>query len=131
MKDYRLRAHHGMCLAFFKGKGYSEEFTFHMARVKNDLENNPNVKVVCEIDDICSKCPNNKNSECFIYNSEDLEQQYNFAETVKNRFKYIEVNTEEIQDRFDISDLKIKLADKLTSASYSFYILKKFLHFLT
>lgn len=71
----------------------------------------------------------NKNSECFIYNSEELDQQYNSAEIVKNRFKYIEINTEEIQDRFDISDLKIKLADKLTSASYSFYILKKFLHY--
>ena len=73
MKEYRLTAHHGMCLAFFKGKGYSEEFTFHMARVKNDLENNPNVKVVCEIDDICSKCPNNKNSECL---SEDKVREY-------------------------------------------------------
>ena len=71
----------------------------------------------------------NENSECFIYNTECLEEQYNFAETIKNRFKYIEVNTEDVQDRFDISDLKIKLADKLTSASYSFYILKKFMHY--
>lgn len=73
MKDYRLRAHHGMCLAFFKGKGYSEEFTLHMTRIKNDLENNPNVKIVCETDDICSKCPNNKNSECL---SEDKVREY-------------------------------------------------------
>ncbi|MGM9834330.1 MAG: DNA polymerase [Bacilli bacterium] len=70
-----------------------------------------------------------KNSECFIYKVDDLENQYNSAETIKNRFKYIEVNTEDIQDRFDISDLKIKLGDKLTSASYSFYILKRFLHY--
>lgn len=70
-----------------------------------------------------------KNSECFIYNADDLENQYNSAENIKNRFKYLEVNTEEVQDRFDVSDLNIKLADKLTSASYSFYILKKFLHY--
>lgn len=71
----------------------------------------------------------NKNSECFIYNTESLKEQYNFAESIKNRFKYLEVNTESVQDRFDISDLKIKLADKLTSASYSFYILKRFIHY--
>ena len=70
-----------------------------------------------------------KNSECFIYNTENLEKQYNSTETIKNRFKYLEVNTEDVQDCFDISDLKIKLADKLTSASYSFYILKRFMHY--
>ena len=26
----KLRAHHGMCLAFFEGKGYSDTFTLHM-----------------------------------------------------------------------------------------------------
>ncbi len=26
-KIVRLRAHHGMCLAFFEGKGYSRGFT--------------------------------------------------------------------------------------------------------
>lgn len=64
MKEYRLRAHHGMCLAFFEGKGYSEEFTTHMSGIKRDLEENPNVRVICETDDICSKCPNNINGEC-------------------------------------------------------------------
>ena len=28
---YRIRPHHGMCLYFFEGKGYSEGFTKHMA----------------------------------------------------------------------------------------------------
>ena len=36
-------------------------------------EYNPNVKVVCEIDDICSKCPNNKYGECL---SEDKIKEY-------------------------------------------------------
>ena len=30
---YRIRPHHGMCLYFFEGKGYSEGFTKHMAEV--------------------------------------------------------------------------------------------------
>ena len=28
-----LRPHHGMCLAYFKGEGYSGGFTAHMAAV--------------------------------------------------------------------------------------------------
>ena len=61
---YKLRAHHGMCLAFFIGKGYSDEFTGHMLEVKNSLEGNPYVCVTCSTDIICSKCPNNKFGKC-------------------------------------------------------------------
>ena len=68
---YKLRAHHGMCLAFFKGKGYSDEFTGHMLEVKNSLESNPYVCVTSSTDIICSKCPNNKCGECIT------EQQVN------------------------------------------------------
>ena len=39
--QYRIRAHHGMCLAFFKGNGYSSGFTKHMGNVKYALEENP------------------------------------------------------------------------------------------
>lgn len=73
MKEYRLRAHHGMCLAFFEGKGYSEEFITHMLRVKSDLEDNLNVRIICKTDDICSKCPNNINGECL---SEEKVKEY-------------------------------------------------------
>lgn len=34
---YRIRPHHGMCLYFFEGKGYSEGFTKHMRRWKEWL----------------------------------------------------------------------------------------------
>ena len=44
---YRIRPHHGMCLYFFEGKGYSEGFTKHMAT-----------------DEICSACPHNKGGSC-------------------------------------------------------------------
>ena len=36
--EIKLRAHHGMCLAFFEGKGYSAGFTAHMARILEYLE---------------------------------------------------------------------------------------------
>ena len=32
----KLRAHHGMCLAFFEGKGYSSAFTENMGKVLED-----------------------------------------------------------------------------------------------
>ena len=45
--EIKLRAHHGMCLAFFDGKGYSAGFTAHMARILEYLEQeNPTVTVV-------------------------------------------------------------------------------------
>ena len=52
MKIYRIRAHHGMCLAFFQGKGYSREFTEHMEKIKRELEKNPMVCLEDETDDI-------------------------------------------------------------------------------
>ncbi len=60
----KLRAHHGMCLAFFEGKGYSTGFVKHMTQVQQALETNPLVCVVCETDVICEACPNNKDGVC-------------------------------------------------------------------
>ena len=57
--EIKLRAHHGMCLAFFEGKGYSAGFTAHMAQILEYLEQeNPIVTVVAEADCICGGCPN-------------------------------------------------------------------------
>lgn len=55
---YPLRAHHGMCLAYFVGKGYSDGFTANMARMKALLEENAPVRLVCGTDEICGPCPN-------------------------------------------------------------------------
>ncbi len=56
---FDLRPHHGMCIAFFKGKGYSVEFTAHMKDVIKELENNPLVCLKVNTDELCSKCPCN------------------------------------------------------------------------
>lgn len=61
----RLRAHHGMCLAFFEGKGYSAGFTAHMAKILERLEQeNPTVEIVAEADCICRGCPNLTDGLC-------------------------------------------------------------------
>ncbi len=77
MKDdnsfYKIRAHHGMCLAFFQGKGYSDEFAKHMAEVKRLLETNPPVCITKKADIICDACPNNREGVC---TSSELVAEY-------------------------------------------------------
>lgn len=69
----KLRAHHGMCLAFFEGKGYSNDFTDNMLSVSNALKENPKLQIVAEGDIICGKCPNLKDGKCITF---DLVQRY-------------------------------------------------------
>ena len=61
-----LRPHHGMCIQFYEGKGYGEEFTDHMARVIYDMEKNPLREIVLTdgVDTVCENCPNNKEGMC-------------------------------------------------------------------
>lgn len=59
-----LRAHHGMCLSFFEGKGYSSEFTIHMQKIQDQMKENPELFIVAEADEVCSHCPNLKNGQC-------------------------------------------------------------------
>lgn len=61
----RIRPHHGMCLAFFEGKGYSGGFTAHMAQVQERLlREDPEVCLQPETDEICTCCPNDENGVC-------------------------------------------------------------------
>ena len=61
-----LRAHHGMCLAFFRGEGYSGTFTEHMAKIKASLDRSPDrlLRVTARADDICTACPNLHDRVC-------------------------------------------------------------------
>lgn len=60
----KLRAHHGMCLAFFEGKGYSQGFTAHMQSVLERMQENPALELVTQGDVICTECPNLINGLC-------------------------------------------------------------------
>ena len=60
-----LRAHHGMCLYYFKGEGYSTDFTKNMAKIKALLSSDdPLIRIVTHADCICSNCPNNHLNIC-------------------------------------------------------------------
>ena len=48
-----------MCISFFRGKGYSDEFTSHMARIVSELSADPLVEIISATDELCEKCPSN------------------------------------------------------------------------
>lgn len=65
MCEYSIRPHHLLCIQFFEGKGYNDDFVKHMAEIHSRLINhNPKIHLVKGTDDICSKCPNNENGQC-------------------------------------------------------------------
>lgn len=70
---YKIRAHHGMCINFFEGKGYNSGFTAHMADVIQGLQRNPLICLSMQKDEICTKCPNNINGIC---NTEEKVFEY-------------------------------------------------------
>ena len=64
MSVYKIRAHHGMCLSFFQGKGYSGDFVENMAAMKELLEQNPQIRLLEGYDDVCAACPNKRAETC-------------------------------------------------------------------
>ena len=70
---YKIRAHHGMCLCYFRGKGYSDEFVKNMTDMKQELEKNPTVCITAQTDVLCAICPNNENGIC---TAEDKVAEY-------------------------------------------------------
>lgn len=57
MSSFNIRAHHGLCIGFFEGKGYSDDFTSNMSKMISLLEENPNVRIIDNTDEICKACP--------------------------------------------------------------------------
>lgn len=60
-----LHPHHLLCINFFIGKGYSNEFVINMKKqIKLLEEENPIVCFTKKMDKICEYCPNYLNNEC-------------------------------------------------------------------
>ena len=69
-----LRPHHGMCFAFFEGKGYSDEFVTHMTELVERFEDERTYVELTEgLDLVCSRCPNAKDGLC---SSQDDVEMY-------------------------------------------------------
>jgi hypothetical protein len=54
--ETRLRAHHFICLQFFRGEGYSANFVENLTRVLNGAVDAPAL-LVEGADDVCAACP--------------------------------------------------------------------------
>ena len=63
-KPVALRPHHGMCLAYFVGKGYSDGFTIHMEEMLEKFLAGASVQLTLQEDEICRACPNNLEQGC-------------------------------------------------------------------
>lgn len=65
-KTIKLRPHHLLCIAFFKGKGYSDEFVSNMTSIVSALKENKDtpISLISGEDDLCAHCPNNQNGIC-------------------------------------------------------------------
>ena len=59
IKNIPLRPHHGMCLAYFKGEGYSNGFSAHMQEMLDIFQKGAKIQLHADTDEICSACPNN------------------------------------------------------------------------
>lgn len=67
MKSYKyiIRAHHLMCIQFFKGKGYSNEFTERMYKLLEELKHDSKILITDKEDYLCEVCPNRKELKPF------------------------------------------------------------------
>lgn len=64
MSELQLRPHHALCIQFFCGHGYNEEFTLNMKRTINEMGDGTIIEITCGEDILCSHCPNLKNGKC-------------------------------------------------------------------
>lgn len=60
----KLRPHHGLCMQFFRGEGYSADFVKHMAEIISALNRGASVELTDRTDSICAACPNNLGGVC-------------------------------------------------------------------
>lgn len=61
-----LRPHHGVCLLNYRGKGYSNDFSANMTRMRDLLMGHPDtrIRITRGPDDLCARCPNRRENEC-------------------------------------------------------------------
>lgn len=90
-KIYPLRPHHGMCLAFFVGEGYSDSFSEHMGEMLSVFEKGAKVRLTVCPDEICRACPNRVKlqtgkEESFSCLSEEKVSSYDRAVLEKTGF---------------------------------------------
>ncbi len=67
-----LRGHHLICLHFFNGEGYNEEFINNLKSTLRSAAAD-GIKVTSGVDDICGSCPYQKDTYCRHTDNADNE----------------------------------------------------------
>lgn len=112
IKTLKIRPHHLLCMQGFQGYGYSEEFTANLSEIIERIKNNPhlNIEITTSCDDICIKCPHNKNGVC----GDDLKVSRYDRETLY-RLKLQPGTLIQAQDIFDFVNSRIKTAKEASA----------------
>ncbi len=65
-KPLPLRPHHGLCIRYFAGKGYSGAFVRNMQQLIARLQDTPGqlVRLQTEVDVVCAACPHSLQGAC-------------------------------------------------------------------
>ena len=62
--EVRLWGHHGICLHFLKGEGYSPELVTQLAHILKKAEAGIDIELLSGADDVCHVCPYLQGEEC-------------------------------------------------------------------
>lgn len=104
-----IRAHHLLCMKYFKGKGYSKEFVSNFYDVIKKLKKNPIIKIVNHPGVICNSCPHNADNKC-VKKGPDFENKVKKKDNKVMKYLGIKSNEE-----MRISDARKLVDDKLAS----------------
>ena len=88
-----IRAHHLLCMKYFRGKGYNKEFVSNFYKVIKELKNNPIVKITNCPDIICGACHHNDNGKC-IKKGPDSENKVRKKDNIIAEYLGIKLNQE-------------------------------------
>lgn len=68
-----LRGHHLICLHFFSGEGFTEEYINNLENIKKRLTKGEIIKTGVQADDICKMCGYLRNGKCLYNETADIE----------------------------------------------------------
>jgi len=57
VKLVKFRGHHLVCLHFFKGEGYTQEFICNLKNLVDRAEGGEEIEIVAGADEVCRLCP--------------------------------------------------------------------------
>jgi hypothetical protein len=97
----KLRGHHLICLNFFKGEGYNQEFIENLRDILMRVQSGEEIEVCSGADDVCTTCPFLKDRRCRYdkYAENEIQKMDKDATALLNVEKSTKVTWLEIQKR--------------------------------